>query len=188
MVNLVTSSDFVYPYSIVNEGVALQTRLNNIIATYQPTILKEILGDLEYYNFENDFVGSSPQSTIWLNFLNGTTWDVSVNGATITVSFAGIKPVLAKQLYYYYNLSVLTTKMQSGEGKITFQNSEQVAPNELIIQAWNDSLLDIGQDSNDSLNENEEYLGTVYNYLDRNSTSFPNWVFSKQRRQNILSI
>jgi hypothetical protein len=82
----------------------------------------------------------------------------------------------------------MTAKMQSGEAKMKFQNSTQVSPDDLIIRAWNEACYQIGMDSDLSDNELEEYKGTVYNYLDRNSNLFPNWEFNQPKRLNFLGI
>jgi hypothetical protein len=188
MVNLITKTDFIAPYNIVADTPALEARLNGIITTYQPIILRKILGELEYAEFDNDFSGGVPASSHWLNFLNGTTWDVTRNGKTVTVNFAGIKPILAKMIYYYSNEATMTAKMQSGEGQMKFQNSTQVPPDDLIIRAWNEACYQIGMDPDLSDSELEEYIGTVYNYLDRNSDLFPNWEFNQPKRLNFLGI
>lgn len=188
MVNLITKSDFIIPYNIVADTPALEARLDGIITTYQPIILRNILGELEYNNFDNDFSGGVPASDHWKNFLNGTTWIISRNSKTITVNYLGIKPILSKMIYFYSNEATMTAKMQSGEAQMKFQNSVQVPPDDLIRRSWNEALYLIGMDSNDSDSELEEYKGTVYNYLDRNNTLFPNWEFTLQKRLNFLGI
>lgn len=191
MVNIITDTDFSYPYLPVVTDDATLSRIDNIITEYQPKILIDILGNLEYENLYNDY-GSNPTPTnpIWVDFINGTTWQEIVNNIVVTINYKGIKPILTRLIYYYYIMSVQTLKMESGEGRGVFQNANQINPDDLIRFSYNEAISLIGYDWPNNINCNslEKYRGTVFNYLYNNKSSFPNWEFTQLKGINAMGI
>lgn len=189
--NLITISDFKYPYKVVANEPALVTRLTELIETKQQDILLKILGSIEVSNFEVDFDGGSvPQSDLWLNFLNGETWAANNNNQDFSIIYRGIKPVLVRFIYYYYIESTQSVKMQSGEGAAKFQNSNQIVPDDLIRGAYKAGVDLIGNDwvEGERISDLDEYKPTVFNYLYRNIDLLPNLEFGNYKKLNFLGI
>lgn len=181
---LVTYTDFVYPYLPVVNEPALLEQLNAVILSTQENYLKKMLGTIEFQNFVNNYSGTVFTSP-WIEFVNGANWIKQSKGVNITVKYPGIASVLSYYMYYEYIKSKQTVKMQSGEGVTKFQNASQVVPVDLAVDAYNKGVELTGFDCNNDL---EEYNGTVYNFIEENENSFPNWDFKQIKKINFLGI
>jgi hypothetical protein len=196
--NLIDIDDFTNPFKVVANIPELETRLNDIITEYQPDILKSILGIVEYTNFYNDFTGAEPTQQKWKDFKDGTTYNlVSDNGITVNVTYKGIKPALTYMIYYYYNLSIYTNPIQSGEAKLSMQNSTQRVPAQKMVDSFARGIDYIGKDWNNTSpnsiqttsDDSEEFEATVFNYLYQTwETEFPDWDFRNDYYINTMNI
>lgn len=180
MINLITNKDFIGNLEKIFSGGADATEyLNDIIKKYQKEILIDILGEIEYYNFENDFAEVSgviaPQTTKWINFLDGTDYIDN----DIHYDYKGIKPVLIKMIYYYWQVETASILAESGELTNNQINSKKVIPKSKMVRSYNDGL--------DLIYNSRPYSPTVYNYLVNDGT-FTNWIFTKRDKLNILGI
>jgi len=98
MIPLLTISDFqTHPFFIKDDTEFGNQEIENIILFEQEKQLKNILGDIEYYNFANDYDTNTEawQSQIWIDFVNGADYIAD----DITINWAGIKHVLKGFVY-----------------------------------------------------------------------------------------
>lgn len=180
MINLITNKDFVGNLEKVFSGGSDATEyLNDIITKYQKEILIDILGEIEYYNFEQDFATVSgvtaPQTTKWINFLDGVVYtDNSIN-----YDYKGIKPVLIKFVYYYWQVETSSILAESGELTNNQKNSKKIIPANKMVRSYNDAI--------DLICDSRSYSPTVYKYLDYEGT-FTDWIFTKRGKINTFNL
>jgi len=176
MINLITNDDFTGNLEKVFSGSGNATEyLNDIITKYQKEILIDILGEIEYYNFENDFTDDEPQTTKWINFLNGTDYVVDL----IHYDYKGIKPVLIKFIFYYWQKETVSILGESGELSNNQINSTKIIPINKMVASYNDGV--------DLIKSSRTYAPTVYKYLYDEGT-FTDWIFTKREKINSFNL
>ena len=178
MDNLITIADFSNPNMVYGPvGTDDEIFLNQIIAYNQKDILIDILGEIEYNNFEDDLTGIIPDSAQWIDFLDGETYTYD----SVKYKFLGIKPILIKFVYYYWQRKTAVDLAQSGALNKTLKNAVQIIPVNEMVRAWNDAVNDI---------KNVRIYGTtVYNFLDHmqdNNGWFGDWDYTSFETISIL--
>jgi len=184
MINLINEDDFLYPMVVAPNDNA---RLDGIISAYQPIILKKILGEIEYINFENDFTKVAPiilQTQKWIDFLNGTTYNlISPNGQNLIINYLGIKQILVNFIYFYYQKDIQSIASYSGEVRLTPENSTLTFADDRMASIWKNGIEKVGNNKNFN---KEKYKPTAYNFLYNNKNDFPDWKFTNFKQLSIF--
>jgi hypothetical protein len=180
MDNLITISDFYNPYMVYAEsGEDTETFLNEIITYYQKAILTSILGEIEYNNFEDDLTGTVPASDQWDWFYTGKEYTYN----DVTYKYQGIKDVLVRMIYYYWQKETASNLAESGQLRKNLVNAVQVIPSFKMSRAYNEAI--------DNIINTREYSPTVYNFLSHQqelNNYFEDWVFTKVEKINMYGI
>jgi len=178
MDNLIVIGDFNNPY-LPYAGADSAAYLNDIITQYQKPILTQILGEVEYNNFNDDLTGIVPGSTEWEYFLDGTTYVHD----SVSYVFPGIKPILTKFMFYYWQRDTVNDLAETGQLKKNLLNASQVIPAHKMTAAYNDSV--------DEIINVREYSPTVYhfmNHMQDDNDYFPDWDFTTFIKINIFNL
>jgi hypothetical protein len=180
MDNLITISDFYNPYMVYAEsGEDTETFLNEIITYYQKPILTSILGEIEYNAFEDDLNGIVPASDQWTWFYTGKEYTYD----SVTYKYEGIKDVLVRFIYYYWQKETASNLAESGQLRKNLVNSFQVVPAFKMSRAYNEAI--------EYIKNNRTYSPTVYNFLDHQqslNSYFPDWEYTQIEKINMYSI
>jgi hypothetical protein len=181
-----------------NLPVAQIPEISYYITKFEPEILKKCLGESLY----NEFIsGLSSQSIAqkWLDLRDGKTY---VNNG-LTIVWPGFKnaqkeSLLTYFIYYkflYFNGNFATTSgmrvANSENSRVTDSRNEQVF-------AYNKCLDLIGCEE-ENIKQNYQIIkllinnkSTLYNFLkwsnEQNSSTYPNWEFTKLEKINIFNI
>jgi hypothetical protein len=183
MENLIILEDFKQPFAPYG-GADSAVFVNRIITQYQEGILIKILGEIEYRAFEEDLSTSTemppvPTLTEWDYFLNGHTY--THDG--VKYVYPGIKPVLTKFCYYYWQRQTVSDLAETGNVRKELLNSQQVIPMSRMRDAYNIAIYDI--------KNSREYGSTVYNFLDhmqQDNNYYPDWDFTEFKKINTFNL
>lgn len=126
---------------------------NQLLDNYQPEILRKILGEIEFYDLDQNETDAK-----WSAFISGDNYTVN----SVVYDYKGIKPILAKFMYYYWQretASILGEKgnLYNDSGKI-----KQIVPRGRMVNAYNKACFEI---NNNTLN-----YPTVYHFLTEHPT------------------
>jgi hypothetical protein len=170
MANIITIADFSKPYMVYAvTGDDSATVLNELITYYEKIILTKILGEIEY----NAYI-AAPTDQEWVDFVDGVEY---IND-TITYVYPGIKPVLTKFMYYYWQVDAAQNLGEKGSLNPTLLNSQKVIPAEKMTRAYNEAV--------DLIKNGRTYSPTVYNFLlhYQDDDYFPDWDYTKHYKIN----
>jgi hypothetical protein len=192
--NFLTSDDFnMYPtYLIINEINGEET-LNAIITQRQMSLLKMLLGSIEYNKMSNDFVNGSFQSTKYNDFINGKSY--TVNGKPVV--WSGFKQLLKYFVFYDYlrNKNIVQSTIANTSPKT--ENSNVVSGAVLLATVYNLGVDMYGLDIFNLFittfkytdnNNTYKYSDTAYNYLYQNRLDFTDWKFIELKKANSFNI
>lgn len=160
MTNLISITDFVYPYKLVVDSEENLTRINELIAFYQEAFLRKVLGFETLNDFEQNY-----NSIFWQKFINGELY--TVDG--IIYNYSGIKKPLAMYCFVNFIEHLQYRATENGFLISTQKNGTAIMPYTVIVTV-NNKLCE--------LNFYETGFANVYHFLTTNSTSVPAWVFS----------
>jgi hypothetical protein len=164
-------------YTVYSASENSNQLLNDIITDKQKDILLSILGNIEYYNFEQDFSAGVPTSQKWLDFLNGA--DYTVN--SVVYPFAGIKPVLVKFIYYHWQRETVSILGESGELYSNTNRLLKVVPRNKMVSAYNKACYEVSNC--------DSYSPTVYHFLTEHPTyDFDDLVFKGIEKINTYNL
>lgn len=172
MNNLISKNDFESTFQVYAGTPETESFLDDVIERYQPKILRNILGEIEYQNFVADFTDGVPGTTKWLNFLNGETYTYN----SVSYVYEGIKPVLVRFIYYYWHLENMTIPGETGQLKPEYQKIRQVINPFKSVSAWNDAI--------DLVQGSDAYYPTVWKYLNDAGYTFSDWSFTGFQKMN----
>ena len=179
MINLATNIDFKNPYQVYSDDGA-DIILEQIITQFQRRYLVQILGEQEYSKFESDGNGI-PTEDKWTRFLNGYDYQKdSSSGVPITIRYPGIKPVLTKLIFLDYHENTQEVTQKNGRGRMKRLNIDQIKPRNMQVNAWNDAV--------DEIKDESLYSPTVYNFLYEHKENYPDWDFTGFEHINIFNI
>lgn len=169
MNNLITISDFKNPYLVFSGelGSPEETYLNELIAEHQEIILKRILGVQMYNEFETNIA-----DTFWVNFINGVEY--TYNGDVY--HYKGIKQVIARMLFYWWNFEMQNSLVSKGAIKLDFKEGIKIIPTSKMINQFNIAV--------ELIQGVEE---SVYNYIIHNYTG-DSFKFENFEKLNTLGI
>lgn len=166
MANEITIADFTKPYMVYAEsGDDSETILNELITYYQKLILTQILGEQEY----NDYVTNRTNDE-WDDFVDGVTYIYD----SVTYVYPGIKPVLTKMIYYYWQVDAQQRLGERGSLNPTLLNSQKIIPRQKMSRAFNEAK--------DEIRNVRTYSPTVYHFLlhmQENEDYFPDWEYTE---------
>ncbi len=148
--NLLDITDFtVYPIRIIADEDFGSDNLDDIITTYQPVYLRNLLGESEYSKFEGDLIAGVPQSQHWIDFVDGVDYNATNDkGNTIVVRWLGVKEVLKYFMYFHYVREGTSYLTQTGVVKPSNENSSNYNIATFTTNAWNLGLSAWGRDWN----------------------------------------
>lgn len=181
MENLITPENFNNTiYQVYAGGSDAIDIFDNVITEYQRPILINILGQIEYDAFETDLNDTDEATLIqWQYFLEGTTYTHN----SISYVYPGIRPILVKFIYYYWQRETYNWLAERGALKPTYKNSSQIVPETKMITAYNKAC--------DEIYNNKDYSPTVYRFLyDMNMDNgyFPDWDYTNICKINPFGI
>jgi len=175
MIRLIENNDFDGKvYKIFSGSENATEYLNEIIDKYQEKILKQILGNIEYYNLTQDITDGALTTQKWIDFVKGTDYIVN----DIHYNYKGIEPVLIDFIYYYWQRHTVSILAENGELSLNNKNSKKVIPVSKMNEAYNNAI--------DKIQSNDLYEPTVYHYLKNHD--FDNWYFTEFEKLNLFGI
>lgn len=130
------------PLFLSQVNTKAEDRLNGIILFYQEVLARWVLGDLEFYKYEQDWNGSGWDSQKWEDFTEGINYIIDGK----TVQWKGFKDLLTYFVYYFYLKNENTKTVINGEIKIQQENAENVSPIYKMIELWNRGIEFYGLD------------------------------------------
>jgi len=179
--------------------------IEDISDFFQESILKKLLGQLEYQNFESDYVSGSFTSTKWDSFANGSSFDVEGK----TVIWGGVRNMLKHFIYCHYHINNGTKSTIAGEVVDIIENGFPASLSPKVTLQWNRGvdLYGINVSFNnkyfDSCNiyyskfiktglNKQLYSPSAYNFLYNYGlgyyVEFPDWEFTEIQKQNEFGI
>jgi hypothetical protein len=190
MANFVLLNDFVGEISISQSRYG-NDKLNSIITTVEAKILTDLLGDDLYLKLKADLVNNIPQTTKYLNLVNGVTYSVkNIDNIDVNVDYKGIKQMLRYFIYAELIRLQETDNTEVGEVEAKQQNSTRARKtqlNTLISNAYNNGVKLYGKDIEDftvsiKMHNNEYFYNLVknncFNFLYKHITDYPTWQFT----------
>lgn len=187
----------------VHENEDLNELLNISIITYEPKVLKLLLGYSLYKDFE---AGRSvmPIDSKWSNLIDGAEFSFELNGHTINTKWEGLRntttyeSLIAYYIYYYHRRDNETFSSPLGEQKGKTENSDRASFLSKMINAQNKMVELYGNipsyDRNYIDFRNLDGLvhyddkPSAYNFLLANKSVYSNWVFTPISPKNIFGI
>jgi len=190
MANFVLLTDFVGEIAISQSKYG-NDKLNSIITTTEAKILTDLLGDDLYLKLKADLVNNIPQTTKYLNLVNGVTYSVkNIDNIDVNVDYKGIKQMLRYFIYAELIRLQETDNTEVGEVEAKQQNSTRARKtqlNTLISNAYNNGVKLYGKDIEDftvsiKMHNNEYFYNLVknncFNFLYKHITDYPTWQFT----------
>lgn len=209
MDNLITSTAFTtHPVYLDLQPYGGDTHLDNIITTYQPQLLRKALGDLEYRKLENDVTGTTPASQQWIDFLSGTIYSVSGK----TLKWNGFTHLLKYFIFYYFLRDITTQTHFQGNTIINIADFNVMSYKKKMAEVWNIGVSYWGYDTtkvssaniektnnyyrtsagisryidSDYYTNGDEYAETMFNFLNNNSSDYPDVYFTELETMNFI--
>jgi len=173
--SLIDSTYFVYD---INLPAGTYSELANVIARYEPEILKRLLG----YELYKDMV-ANPSDARWVAFISGVEYTVDYDGRDQIIKWNGLInndkiSLIAYYVYYWYLRNQASITNNVGEIKPSQENSFNA---ESVAKAMNayTRLIDLYGCAGQS-----ELIPSAYNFLNENEDTYPEWVFKSLGKVN----
>lgn len=170
MSSIISPSYFYGDISIAQlSETSVAANVQRSIDKYEPRIFECLLGATMYGELLAAYDAIDPEggelASPWKELMGGTTY-TSIYG--YTKSWIGLAPVLgtvafspiANYIYYWYQRTVFTHTVGSGEKKNKSENAVDASPNHKMTRAWNE-MVDMNRQ--------------LLDYLRSSSIDFPNW-------------
>ena len=162
---------------------SVNTNIDNVITRYEPEILKRVLGYELYELIKSD--PSTPARL--LNLINGVEYTESYNNRTQTIKWNGLKnseniSLIAYYVYFMWQKNHATDTTQNGEVASVSELSHRANPSQKMGHAWHLMRELIGYQGQAILEP------SLYNYLRKHETDFPEWVFDEVDSVNMFGI
>ena len=159
---LVTISDFVGAYRLPTFNSDFHTKVfNPFVVEFQEKILIDLMGAYMFADFRDDFSGSVPQSTKYLNLLNGVEKLFQSLFCCDYKIYKGLKIMLCYYLYAEFIITNEYRDTQSGLVKKNKENSTSVNEIELLKRHYS------------RYNQFVEYYNDTFDYMIANEDLFP---------------
>lgn len=137
MASITSPSDFTNEVNIANRSQQpIAGNIQHYIDTYEPKILKELLGDV--------LLGQ---------IVPGVPWDALV---------AKCKPSILRYVYWWYANENSTDTTGSGESKANTANAQLVSPDKKIYDRWNE-MVQYNKEVVEFINAHTSDYGEYYN-------------------------
>jgi len=143
MTNLITYDYFINDINIPSHDVNSISKITNAITRFQEEVLRSLLGDKLYDAFNLGLSVPSPL-TKWINLRDGgVTFDIVVDGETITKTWGGLANSTTKQsliayyVYFNYRKSYDVFYTGNSQSKSMSENSEGVDPSVNLTYIYN---------------------------------------------------
>jgi hypothetical protein len=171
MINFIENSDLENSIYKVFVGGQNETEFfNEIVSDTQEVVLRQILGNIEYNELESYIIDGELTSDKWINFVNGTSYNY--NG--VEYVYKGIKPILIKFIYFFWQKAKRSILSENGEIK-----KGSIYPLSKMVLAYNSAI--------DLIQDNYNYNASVYNYM-IHSGLFTNLLFSEFKKVNTWGV
>ena len=217
MATLIDTSYFVGDISLPQVGNPIQeSEVTNSINTYEPKILKRLLGYDLYTLLQtawDDYPGT-PLPDRFDELINGAIFSIEFRNKTYNLKWDGLinsakKSLIAYNVYANYMNNEATQTNTTGVSRIQQENALQASPRPKIIYAFNRMVELYGQvpksrelgfndfkDKEDIISfwgDSDNYLywniePSAYNFLLANLNTYPEWIFSPIYKKNVLGI
>jgi hypothetical protein len=132
--NLITNNDFnVHPIYLSLDPFGGVEHLTNIITTYQPIILTDLLGEQLYNELIADCTNGVPVTQKWKDFLDGKMW--TEDGKTYV--YKGFADLMKYFMFYYFLQDSNTMTNFQGNTEINIENFNLKSYARKIPHVWN---------------------------------------------------
>jgi hypothetical protein len=165
---ILANTDFKNPYLIyapTGNSNAI-TFFENIRDEYEEHYLKKILGVRTY----NDYLDNSG-NTFWTNFVDGV--DYTVN--SVEYKYPGIKPVLARFVFFHWHEEKDSKLVWEGKIKDTYEDKIKHMPYHEMVKQFNKAV--------DLIDSPFSYDADVYHYMDTQYTG-DDWIYTQIKKIN----
>jgi hypothetical protein len=192
---LLTAANFTtHPLYIVPQSFDGATKIADIILSVQTELAKRCLGDVLYIEFDADFNGSTFDSQLWTDFVDGCIF--TFDGRQI--KWAGFKDLL--KYFVYYEYQIYNRYHQAAIAKVdpTLQNAIVTANFQNEIDMYNRGVDRYGYDIfnmfpdvnryNLIYYEHDRYKPTAYNFLYNRQNELIEWHFTNKKYFNEIGL
>ena len=179
--SIISSSYFEQEISIPTDSI--NSNIDDVITRYEPEILKKVLG-YELW----DLIKDNPTTPDRLNeLINGVEYTVSYNSRDQKVKWNGLantdlKSLIAYYVYFMWQTNHVTTTSNLGEKASLVETAQRADPSQKAAHAWYLMRQLVGYSGQD-LSE-----PSLYNFLTKYKTTYPEWVFKDVGRVNMFGI
>jgi hypothetical protein len=175
----------------------LDAAIAEAITAYEDEILKKLLGYPLWKEFNTAYLASIAQSPValeqkWLDLKNGAEITFDFYRKSVTTKWEGLTNTLKNSLianYVFYNY--ISNDILSKAGSVEFSPKAEMPqvldPSSCLIPAWNRMIDMYGETPSDYYDfgfpdDIDQYiyfnkLGSAYNFLLTNKTTYTNWDF-----------
>lgn len=147
--------------SAINTGVdtilPVNDVLNELITDKEPAVLSELLGFNFYRLFRDGLAVLPTPEQRWIDLRDGMEWQ---DGLGNYHKFKGVKPLIARYVYYWYLRQEATQTTGIGEAVNNAENARRTSPIQKQVTAWNEMV---------------ELVKSTYYYLNNNEGIYPEW-------------
>jgi hypothetical protein len=173
-----------------------ETALTQAITQYEKEILISLLGYKLYSLLIADLSNGAPVTQKYIDLVNGKEFVCAFNGTDYTVKWEGLKntalqSLIAYYVFYKYVERNVTSFYGTGVSQANVQEGwQRVNPVSKMINAWERMRELYGKFPpeyklnysrpihNSDLSEVFELSGSAYNFLLKNKTDYPDWIFT----------
>lgn len=136
---VITVTDFKFPYEIPltkDMNAKASEQVNAIIDSRCRSLLRRVLGIAGFNELDAalslDFVLPDDAPEKWLNLVNGHEYDIDGKAYV----WDGIKELLVKYVYYYWNVQTVSYLSGVGQVKAEAKNAPGVNPTQELVETW----------------------------------------------------
>ncbi len=154
--------------------------IENVITRYEPEILKKVLG-YKLYTLIKD---NTDSSGIYYDLINGKIYTVDQDN---DVKWNGLKnadqiSLIAYYMYFNWQTNHASTTSNVGETANEVELGNRVSPGQKMGSAYHKMRQLVGFVGQDTLEP------SLYNFLKKHESDYPEWVFEDVGRVNLFGI
>lgn len=178
----IDTSYFVHDINVpTGSNLVATNTLTTLISTYEPKVLKELLG------YELYALTLTESSTRMTRLIEGYEYTISYNGRDQKVKWNGLKnsekiSLIAYYVYYWYKRINNVHTANVGTVKPDQENSMIASPNQQIGNAWYQMRELYGYCGQ------SELAPSAYNFLKKYESDYPEWIFKDIGEINMFGL
>ena len=169
---------------------------SNYMAIYEKEVLVKLLGNTLYQEMIANYVSGTP--SIWVDLVEGKTYEVEYNSETYQVKWNGLindEKISLIAYYVYFNYIQQNYQQATGLGIVqsNTENGTIVSPNQKLVWANNECARLAGSYPYRLIGEStytpiETLEESLFYFIANNITDYPNWVYNPIKEINVLGI